>query len=48
LLARSKGGPGDVMDDMFDEIKAATAWTDETVIRVHWPTIAVLARKCSS
>ncbi|CCG80868.1 putative S-adenosylmethionine-dependent methyltransferase [Taphrina deformans PYCC 5710] len=43
--ARSSGGPGDIVDEMIDEIVAVTGWNHETKVKVHWPTVAVLARK---
>lgn len=35
----------DVIDRCLAEVKEATGWTEDTVVDVHWPTIAVLARR---
>lgn len=43
-IARAKGGTGDVIDEMFDEILTKNRWNEETVVKIHWPTVAVLAK----
>lgn len=44
-VSKKDNGPGDVIDEMMSEICRATGWTSETIVKVHWPTVAVLARK---
>lgn len=45
--ARSKGGKGDIMDDMFDEIAKNDEHfrDDENVIDIEWGSALVLARR---
>lgn len=42
---KSGGKSGDLIDRMMGEIKKVTGWRDDTIVQVHWPTVAVLARK---
>ncbi|BFZ53332.1 hypothetical protein PYCC9005_000355 [Savitreella phatthalungensis] len=44
---RAQGGEGDVIDRALDEIKEITGWNDDTIVKCHWPTIAVLARRAA-
>lgn len=44
-IAKRNGGEGDIIDAMMQEIKDATGWTHTSTVNVHWPTVAVLARK---
>lgn len=44
--ARSKGAEGDVVDDMFDAMKAVEDdWTEEKEVDLEWGTVLLLARK---
>lgn len=44
-VQKRENGTGDVIDEMMDKICRATGWTSDTIVKVHWPTVAVLARK---
>lgn len=39
------GGSGDIIDVMIHDIQQETGWNMDTAVRIHWPTVAVLARK---
>lgn len=42
---QGKNKSPDVIDQMMGEIMEVTGWTKESIVNVHWPTVAVLARK---
>jgi len=46
-VARSRGGQGDIMDEMFDRIaKAEEAFRDEeSQVKIEWGSAVVLARR---
>lgn len=46
-IARSKGGKGDIMDEMFDRIAKEDAWfrDDENLVKIEWGSAVVMARR---
>lgn len=46
-VARSKGGKGDIMDEMFDRIAKEDAWfrDDENLVKIEWGSAVVMARR---
>ena len=46
-VARSKGGKGDVMDEMFDRIAKDDEWfqNEENLVKIEWGSAVVMARK---
>ncbi|KAK9236948.1 S-adenosyl-L-methionine-dependent methyltransferase [Lipomyces kononenkoae] len=44
-IARRDGGPGDIVDRLFDRVKNVTGWTERTILQVEWSSIIVLARR---
>jgi hypothetical protein len=47
MEARSKGGKGDVMDEMFDKIAQTTEIfrDDENLVDIEWGSALVMARR---
>src|SRR5579862_2699817 len=43
--SRANGGEGDIIDEMFDELKRETGWDDDTEFDVEWSSSILLARK---
>jgi trans-aconitate 3-methyltransferase len=43
--SRESGGEGDIIDEMFDALKEATGWDDDTEFDVEWTSSMLLARK---
>jgi trans-aconitate 3-methyltransferase len=43
--SRDVGGEGDIVDDMFDALKEATGFDDDTEFEVEWASTILLARK---
>lgn len=42
---RAEGGGGDMVDELFDRLKASETWTDESEVTVDFSIFLVLARK---
>lgn len=45
LLNRAKGGGGDVVDELFDEIKQVEDWSSDTILHTVFGTGLLMARK---
>jgi trans-aconitate 3-methyltransferase len=43
--SRESGGAGDIVDEMFDALKDATGWEENTEFEVGWSSGILLARK---
>lgn len=43
--SRESGGSGDIVDEMFDALKDATGWEDNTEFDIEWNAGILLARK---
>ena len=43
--SRKNAGSGDIGDEMFDALKKATGWGEDTEFDVEWPSTILLARK---
>ena len=43
--SRESGGSGDILDEMFDAMKNATGWDENTEFDVEWESGVLLARK---
>lgn len=46
--SRESGGSGDIIDDMFDALKDATGWENDTEFNVEWGSGILLVRKKGS
>jgi SAM-dependent methyltransferase len=46
-VARSKGGQGDLMDEMFDRIAKEDEWfrNDENLVKIEWGSALIMARR---
>ena len=43
--SRKNGGSGDIMDEMFDALKDATGWEEDTEFDIEWKAGILLARQ---
>jgi len=43
--SKESGGTGDIVDDMFDALKNATGWDEDTEFDIEWSSGILLARK---
>jgi SAM-dependent methyltransferase len=46
-MARSKGGEGDIMDEMFDRIAKEDEWfrNEENLVKIEWGSALIMARR---
>jgi SAM-dependent methyltransferase len=46
-VARSKGGEGDIMDEMFDRIAREDEWfrNEENLVKIEWGSALIMARR---
>lgn len=43
--SREEGGDGDILDEMFDDLKEMTGWDEKHEFDVEWDSAILLARK---
>ena len=44
-MTREEGGDGDILDEMFDELKEVTGWSETHEFDVEWKSGILLAKK---